>query len=66
MFNLEKIIWEYQQPNDGKRLAESWQKVNQKVGKLLAKNVDPTSPKGWANNASTLAEGWASVGPMLA
>ena len=57
---MVNIIWEYQQPKNGKRLAESWQKVNNKFGMLLPKN-GPTSPKGWANIAPMLAECWPNI-----
>ncbi len=65
MSNMVNIIWEYQQPKDGKRLAESWQKVDQKVGRKLAQNVGPTSPKGWPNVAPMLAKGWPNVAQRL-
>ncbi len=37
MSNMVNIIWEYQQPKNGKRLAESWKKVIQKVRKCWKK-----------------------------
>ena len=66
MSNILKIIWGYQQPNDGKRMAKCWWKVDQKLTNCWQQNVGPTSPKHWHNVALMLAECWRNVAPMMA
>ena len=67
--SLGNIIWEYQQIKVGKRSAERWQKMDQKVGKLLAQkrwpNVtqrfDQRHPKRWLKVGPTSPQRWSDI-----
>ena len=57
MFNLRNITYKYQHAMVGIKKPKVGKKLPKSLVNCWQKNVDPTSPKGWANVTPTLAEG---------